>query len=199
LDQGTSPQHFQLHRPRFDIETYRNNTKVQHALFHILAPAHRGTVQRGWLNHVAWYRQLKTPGPVHFLIYLGTPSPAMCSTPISQDRTAHAISRPDQPRGAGFLYARARCPQVHVDKAGSYAMVTAACVYRVTLYASERSVSGNQHLTGSNLSMRWYNQLWYIIEMLVPVRQSVQQILAFTETSRREDFWSGCMTSMSAT
>jgi hypothetical protein len=88
---------------------------------------------------------------------------------------------------------------VHVDKAGSYAMVTAACVYRVTLYASERSVSGNQHLTGSNLSMRWYNQLWYIIEMLVPVRQSVQQILAFTETSRREDFWSGCMTSMSAT
>jgi hypothetical protein len=63
----------------------------------------------------------------------------------------------------------------HSRKHGHYVVVSATYVCRVTLYASERPVSGYQHLTGSELSKRWYHQLRYIMDMLTPVRLPVQQ------------------------
>ena len=63
----------------------------------------------------------------------------------------------------------------HSRKHGHYVVVSATYLCRVTLYASERPVSGYQHLTGSELNKRWYHQLRYIMDMLTSVRLPVQQ------------------------
>jgi hypothetical protein len=54
-------------------------------------------------------------------------------------------------------------------------MVSVTFVHRATLYASEkeRAVFGYYHLTGPTSSKWQYHQLWYTINMPVPVRLSV--------------------------
>lgn len=40
------------------------------------------------------------------------------------------------------------------------------------LFASERAVALRCYLNGSNIRKRWYQQLWYVVKLLAPVRYS---------------------------
>jgi hypothetical protein len=51
-----------------------------------------------------------------------------------------------------------------------FTVVIATLVCRVTLYASERAVSGSQYLVGSHFTQRKYQHLSYVVNILVPVR-----------------------------
>jgi hypothetical protein len=48
-------------------------------------------------------------------------------------------------------------------------VVSTTLVYRIALYASERAVPEYRYLNGSSVRKRWYQQLWYVINILVPL------------------------------
>jgi hypothetical protein len=53
-----------------------------------------------------------------------------------------------------------------------FSVLSAILVCPVTLYTSEKALSGCSYLTGSHASKRQYQHLSYVINMLVPVRYS---------------------------
>jgi hypothetical protein len=53
-----------------------------------------------------------------------------------------------------------------------HVVVSKIIVCRIAIRASERAVYGSWYLNGSQFRKRWYQQLWYAIDMLVPVRYS---------------------------
>ena len=55
----------------------------------------------------------------------------------------------------------------------SHTVVSAGLVYHKHTSASERAIPKHQCLNGSQFRTRWYQQTWYIINMLVPVKYSL--------------------------
>ena len=63
-------------------------------------------------------------------------------------------------------------------------VVSAASSCQCHLYTSERAVPEYPDLTESGLHKRYYRQVQYITNMLVPVRLSVRQTIAYAEDVR---------------